>query len=194
MLASPDWMYVIVTIIGVGLLFGVIELGAARINAHASQDHRQEKKRDEAERHEGPVNIGFGFASLGLLFGLVHFVARRRVVRAAAEEDEWLARLPFPSPSHYELLASGNALLRVELRGDSHPTESEWAERVMVVLSNPLTLTNKGVLEKENTLLLETSAPSEASGFDLHRGVHAMVENLLLPLHAKHPIKRVFKT
>jgi hypothetical protein len=125
---------------------------------------------------------GIGLSILALIgFGL----AKMWVRASARDEEAWAAGLPFPLTGHFHLLGSGYSYFRLQFRGDA-PSDSTLTELFAGLKGFQLT-----TVSGSNPFRIKAKEARGMSNRDHWHAWRLVVDQLLLPLHAKWPIASV---
>lgn len=145
-----------------------------------------------ASTHRGVVAQGNMAVWGGLLIGLLLLVLAgvrdaARTARTAAAVRAWHAALPFPFPTFIDRLSSPHPLtagrLVATFAPGTPPAAQELVQGMIGLTGHPATR----VTVAADALILD-HGPGDP---ELGRWVRDLVERVLLPVHAAHPLARV---
>jgi xanthine/uracil/vitamin C permease (AzgA family) len=146
----------------------------------------------------GLVPVFAALTALPLVVGVVVWVA---LLGARARVIDWLAGLPFPVENFNTVLNGLGESLEITFAASSPPSPDLNAQLDAVspdafvtkapdVLSGSATATGPSIVEVRIGVVDSTRNPS-ASNFRRYERVRALIDTVLVPLHAKHPVVEV---
>jgi hypothetical protein len=175
--ASFGWLLLAAPVTAFGVFMALVGF-LSKAEAHMADVHREE------------AFFGLDLASAGVAMILLILVARVMVNRGVARELDWLESLPFAvnnATSHFRLMGNGYADVTVEFR--EMPERGDFYELLAGANGHGLTI----AVEKfgDHEIELRTKSIHDGTVRGQWRAWHVIVDDLFVPLHARHPIAEI---
>ena len=168
--------------LGIFAAFGAI-MALVEFLSTAHEEH-------ELAMHREVAFFGLDLASVGVVMLLVILIARVMVNRGVARELDWLESLPFPvstTQAHFRLMGDGYATVMVVFR-ETMPERDDFYRLLAGANGNGLVVKFEKFDATAHRIELHTKTEHDSSARKQWRGWHVVVGDLLVPLHARHPI------
>ncbi len=172
-MASSAWWQVVGALFVVSLLMGV--LGLIRpTHTDGSHVHPSET-----------IPVAEGGLAVSAVFAATVLLAKWAVRSSAQRELDWVAALPFPVHGHFQMLGMGRGGFKLVF-ADTAPSAQALEQLFAGVQATRLELrSSKNPFEVRYETLRRASPPERWRAWRL------LVNDLLLPLHAKYPLDAV---
>jgi hypothetical protein len=130
-----------------------------------------------------PAAVGLAGAVVVML--CFHVMAALLVRAAVDRENQWLASLPFPIHNHFMQFSGRQSRCKVQFDGDGPGSQ------MMNELSAGIRVAEVSVRNDKNPFELRVEFPHDSTDHSHWAGWHALVETLLMPIHARWRIVSV---